>query len=244
MNRPTEHLSFEVLNDYVDGRLDRDTNRLVAEHVAECQECSTELRELRMLLEGVASLPRTVLPTDDIWQDLKSSIDRSKEAVLPVAGRAGDQGVVSEEIDRSARRHWWRLAVAAVVLVVASSGITAIVLRGGGSGARPSNSPVSEARISASGAPVLPASFRVAEGEYVSTIEELRAAFDEQRSQLTPQTVRTVDRSLAVIDSAITEARAALLSDPGNRTLVDLLSATYQRKLDLLRRTSELTPRT
>ena len=41
-------------------------------------------------------------------------------------------------------------------------------------------------------------------------------------------------------DSAIAEARAALLADPNNGMLVDLLSASYQRKLDLLRRTSEL----
>jgi hypothetical protein len=93
-------------------------------------------------------------------------------------------------------------------------------------------------------APVLPASFAVAEGKYVITIEELKSAFHAQRSSLNPETVRTVEHSLAVIDSAIAEARDALLADPGNRTLVDLLSASYQRKLDLLRRTSELTPRT
>ena len=91
---------------------------------------------------------------------------------------------------------------------------------------------------------MLPASFAAAEGKYVVTIEELRTAFEAQRSTLSPETVRTVDHSLAVIDSAITEARNALVADPGNRTLVDLLSATYQRKLDLLRRTSELSSRT
>ena len=90
---------------------------------------------------------------------------------------------------------------------------------------------------------MLLASFRATEGEYARTIGELRAAFDAQRSQLSPETVRTVERSLAVVDSAIAEARDALIADPNNRTLVDLLSATYQRKLDLLRRTSELSSR-
>ncbi|HEX6278078.1 MAG TPA: hypothetical protein VFZ53_33770, partial [Polyangiaceae bacterium] len=85
---------------------------------------------------------------------------------------------------------------------------------------------------------------RVAEGHYTQTIDELRLAVDAQRAQLNPETVRTVDRTIAVIDSAIAEARAALLADPNNRTLVDLLSASYQRKLDLLRRTSELGSRT
>ena len=87
---------------------------------------------------------------------------------------------------------------------------------------------------------MLLASFRATEGEYARTIDELRTAFEAQRSQLSPGTVNTVLRSLAVVDSAIAEARSALLADPNNRTLVDLLSASYQRKLDLLRRTSEL----
>jgi CHASE3 domain sensor protein len=69
-------------------------------------------------------------------------------------------------------------------------------------------------------------------------------AVDTQRNQLSPETIRTVDRSLAVVDSAIAEARAALMSDPNNQMLIDLLSASYQRKLDLLRRTSELGSRT
>jgi hypothetical protein len=87
---------------------------------------------------------------------------------------------------------------------------------------------------------VLPVNFRQTETEYNRTIDELKLAVDTQRSRLSPETVRTVDHSLAVVDSAIAEARTALLADPNNRMLVDLLSASYQRKLDLLRRTSEL----
>lgn len=87
---------------------------------------------------------------------------------------------------------------------------------------------------------MLPVNFRQTETEYTRTIDELKLAVDTQRSRLSPETIRTVDHSLAVVDSAIAEARTALLADPNNRMLVDLLSASYQRKLDLLRRTSEL----
>ena len=90
---------------------------------------------------------------------------------------------------------------------------------------------------------MLPVGFRLAEGEYNRTIDELARAVNAQRGRLSPATVRTVDHSLAVIDSAISEARDALIADPNNTTLVDLLSASYQRKLDLLRRTSELSSR-
>jgi hypothetical protein len=140
------------------------------------------------------------------------------------------------------------LAVAAVVLVVASSGLTALVLKTASPESRIARDSGLRAPDEAAPAAVLPrvlpAGFRATEGQYNRAIEELVQAVDAQRSRLNPETIRTVDRSLAVIDSAIAEARGALVADPSNMTLIDLLSATYQRKLDLLRRTSELSSRT
>ena len=57
---------------------------------------------------------------------------------------------------------------------------------------------------------------------------------------MSPATVRTVERALTVIDSAIAEARAALAADPANAALIDILSAHYERKVDLLQRATEL----
>jgi hypothetical protein len=54
----------------------------------------------------------------------------------------------------------------------------------------------------------------------------------------------TLERTLRVIDEAIAEARAALAADPSNRTLLDVLSANYEQKVELLRRASELPART
>jgi hypothetical protein len=135
------------------------------------------------------------------------------------------------------------LAVAAVVLIALSSGITALVLRNR-TGSLLGDRPTAVKPRSVASSPVLPAAFRQTENELNRTIEELQLAVDTQRDQLSPETIRTVDRSLAVVDSAIAEARAALTADPNNQMLVDLLSASYQRKLDLLRRTSELGSRT
>ena len=91
---------------------------------------------------------------------------------------------------------------------------------------------------------VLPASFRDAELGYLRSIGELRAVLQKQKSVLRPETVATVENSLLVIDAAIDEARKALMADPGNETLVDLLKASYERKLDLLRRAADLGART
>ena len=87
---------------------------------------------------------------------------------------------------------------------------------------------------------MLPVSFRRAETEYLRTIAELRSTLHANRNVLRPETIAAVEHSLSVVDSAIEEARAALLNDPRNDTLVDLLTASYERKVDLLRRARDL----
>jgi hypothetical protein len=241
----SEHIDFEVLNDYVDGRLDAMAIALIDKHLAGCADCSGELASLRALVSATASLPRSVLPTEDIWADLEARINERKGAVLRSAAPGGSIAPAGAERQPTQWRNRAWLAAAAVVLMVLSSAVTAIVLRRASGTDIAHESPDSIVTVPVRDpAPVLPASFRVAEGHYTETIEVLRLAVDAQRANLSPETIRTVDRSLAVVDSAIAEARAALLADPSNRTLVDLLSASYQRKLDLLRRTSELGSRT
>ena len=237
-DRP-EHPDFASLNDYVDGTLDGAAMSRIDKHLSGCADCSAELASLRALVAATGALPTSVLPDDDLWADLKAAIDDRKGAVLPKMS--------PDVATRATGSRWQRpawLAAAAVVLVALSSATTAIVLRSSPETTVAQNQPDSgTTRLGLGAPPVLPASFRAAEGQYIQTIQELRDAVDAQRAHLNPETVRTVDRSLAVVDSAIAEAREALLADPNNRTLVDLLSASYQRKLDLLRRTSELSSR-
>jgi hypothetical protein len=78
------------------------------------------------------------------------------------------------------------------------------------------------------------------ERNYVATVDELRRTLDAQRSALAPTTVRIVERSLATIDTAIAEARAALESDPANQALLEVLAASYERKVELLQRATKL----
>jgi putative zinc finger protein len=235
-----KHVPFETLSDYVDGSLERAEALVLERHLAGCQVCSAEHHALRAMLSSSADLPDSVLPPDDIWPDLKLALNSRKLVALPTSESV--KGGAPTVLHR--RRLAWhsnvRLAAAAVILVVASSSITAVVLRlSDGRGLTEITPQRAPDRLDPSRS-VLPVSFRQTELEYNRTIDELELAVNTQRGQLTPETIRTVDRSLAVIDSAIAEARAALVADPNNRMLVDLLSSSYQRKLDLLRRTSEL----
>jgi hypothetical protein len=239
-----EHPEFDVLNDYVDGWLDPRARAEVTQHLEACDSCRREHDELRKLLDSTRLVPESVLPSEDLWAGIRSSIDLRKEVMLPVSTSVERSAPGRGRSDRLTRP-WWAyrsvLSAAAVVLVIASSGLTALVLRVvQGSTDR---SAVSAPGQAATGQ-VLPIGFRRAENEYLQTIAELRSTLQAQRSVLRPETVAAVERSLSVVDSAIEEARAALLSDPSNATLVDLLTASYERKVDLLRRATDLGART
>ena len=244
MSNTRDHIELDVLNDFVDGRLDRQAESDVAAHLATCRTCSAQHEELASLLASAAQLPRSVLPPDDMWTDLRAALNSRKDVVLPTAGESAHRQTVAASHPRLSRKFVVLLAAAAVILIALSSGITALVLNRNAqklAGRKPDESAIPSVPRSQA---VLPASFRQTENEYNRTIDELKQAVDTQRDRLSPETIRTVDHSLAVVDSAIAEARAALIADPNNQMLMDLLSTSYQRKLDLLRRTSELGSRT
>ena len=79
---------------------------------------------------------------------------------------------------------------------------------------------------------------------YAVAIRQLDEALAQRRAELDPATIAKVEASLNVIDVAIAEARRALADDPANRTLLDILAANYEHKVELLRRANELLPRT
>ncbi len=92
--------------------------------------------------------------------------------------------------------------------------------------------------------PAVPAAVRVVERSYGGVLDELTITLRGQRGALAPATIATLERTLRIIDEAIAEAAAALAADPGNDALLDVLSANYEQKVQLLRRASELPART
>ena len=85
------------------------------------------------------------------------------------------------------------------------------------------------------------AAFTIEENNYLRTASRLQDLLDQQEGSLAPETVAQLRASLHAIDDAIIEARNALTRDPANKLLVEMLSSSYRQKVDLLRRSTELT---
>lgn len=116
----------------------------------------------------------------------------------------------------------WALAAAAVVLVALSSGVTAALLRSG------EPVPVAQRGVSA------------LEAQYAEVSEDLGRLLEQARTTLPPETMATIERNLAIIDTALAETRQALARNPGNEALGQMVVVAWRQKVDLLRRATAL----
>jgi hypothetical protein len=190
---------------------------------------------LRRLQTATAKLPREIAPPAEAWFAIRAEIESAKSPA--VARRSGNPA------------YWQRpafLAAAALVLVAGSSIATAVAL--GRRAVTPTqtvasqNPPEQESNPAprASGAPATLAEFTVVENDYISTTNRLSAILESKDTELSPETIAKLKESLRIIDAAILEARRALAEDPANKQLIEMLSTSYNQKVDLLKRTTEM----
>ena len=79
---------------------------------------------------------------------------------------------------------------------------------------------------------------------YDREIATLRTIVRSRRAQLDPATVAVLEQSIAVIDSAIAQSRAALVKDPASGFLATQLNHSLEKKVELLRTAAMLPART
>jgi len=184
---------------------------------------------LRDLHEQTADLPREVVPPAAAWARIKAQIDMESE--FRTMTRAPRERAI-----------WQRpafLAAAAVILVAGASLSTAVVL-GRRMIAEPAQPTVAENIAPRSNTPATLAEFAAVETDYIGTANRLSAMLENGDTELAPETVAKLRESLRIIDAAIVEARRALAADPGNKALIEMLSTSYNQKIDLLKRTSDM----
>ncbi|MEX2152946.1 MAG: anti-sigma factor [Gemmatimonadaceae bacterium] len=223
MNEPMSHYDIETLSAFADGELNAVIAARIERHLAECSVCRDSLRGVRELVAAAHALPRDIAAPAEAWDAVRT--------------RVGRVARVARGSPAASRRHtgsWWRsgwMAAAAAIVLVAG---TAVLM--------PRTAGKAKATKVGRPAPVVVSPVAVAnvDRSYSATLSELRESLESQRHALSPSTVRIVERSLATIDTAIAEARSALASDPANQALVEILSAHYERKVELLQRATEL----
>jgi len=262
----THEQAVERLDDFASGELPDIERVLVQRHVDACDDCRAEVDAIQALLGQAATLPRAIAPPRDLWAGIAP---RLEARAAPLAVMEDDPRVIPLAPRRRHWQppRWAMQIAAALVLVAGSSAITARIVRehpaqpGGqvalnpvvvtprqgaqGRTADPAvQAPTAPVQAPAAGggkaAPTAFAAFRPAERDYQSAIADLQRVLDAKRGQMAPETAETLERNLRIIDSAIAESRAALEKDPNSRELIDMLSATYDAKVKVLRQAVEI----
>jgi len=225
----THEVIRHLLDDYVTGELTEDARSPVADHIAVCAICSDEVESLNKILARAAELPKSIDPPVEAWSHIRSAIERDSEAV-------------ATHRTSFAAGFWQRsyvLAAAAILLVVLSSAGTALYM---GSRSIDGNTSRSTAtNVNGGATPATLADFTIEENNYLRNVAVLQDLLDQQEALLAPETVAQLKASLRTIDEAILEARNALARDPANKLLIEMLTGTYRQKMDLMRRTAEMT---
>jgi anti-sigma-K factor RskA len=215
-----------LLNDFVDGTLDTSARQRVGRHLESCDACREEVAALRSLTADLRALPKEMTPPADLWLEIARQTGQTRPSVLDF-----------EEAQRR-RSGWsgrWRLAVAAALLVACSSALTlylskglpdkGLALRGKGHGTSALQTELALVNVA---------------GTYSGTVQALHKTLRERRADLSPETLREVERNLSIIDAAISATQAALATDPEDRDLIRTVSAMYEQKIALLQDANEL----
>ena len=217
----------ERLDDWVANELPDDERQTVEFHLAVCGDCRAEAGALRALLEEVATLPLEMTPDRDLWAGIAARIEPQAD-VVPIS---------------SARRwhapRWLTMAATIVGVAVSSSLITLKVMES--RAPEPvAVSPVQSVAVPSAAAPTALVAFKPAEQDYEVAIADLERVLTARRATLAPETVKTLETNLRIIDEAIRQSRAALVKDPNSRELTDMLADAYGQKLNVLQQAVEL----
>jgi hypothetical protein len=188
---------------------------------------------LSELQRRVRELPREIAPPEGAWNRIARQIESER--------------VVSSPIARSLWQRPAFLAAAAVFLVAVTSVTTSVVVtRRMDNGLRETAATPGDAARKAvmsgavASAPGTLAEFTARENDYIATVNALSNTIESEHVELAPGTIMKLKESVRIIDEAILEARRALARDPSNKALMEMLSTSYDQKVDLLRRTAEM----
>jgi anti-sigma factor RsiW len=232
----------DKLSDYLDDELTADERSAVDAHLKDCRECVAVLNDLKRVVAHAQAASADVRPPQaDLWPGVAGRIEKVRQpqrftftlaqlaaAAALVAAVSG--GIVWQVVDRSAKasRSGNGDTVAATTEREASAERTQPVEREA-SAERP------DARVEQVG---------LADAQYDAAVTDLEKALQKGRGKLDASTIAIVEHNLETIDQAIRQAREALVADPANSYLSGHLVEARRRKLELLRRATDLASET
>lgn len=226
---------------WLDGTLTSEDHATVEAHRDGCARCAALVADLHQLMSDARALPE-LTPSRDLWPDIAARI--APRVIEWPAGTSTDAPMGPRDaLPARGGAPSWRRWAAAAALVVVSVGGTYLAMQ----------SPVTSRSggrlvVEGPGQPRPPRPIAVSHPSASETLsgelEELERALAQREPELDPKTAAVIRRSLATIDRAIADARAALDADSSNVLLDRQLTRVLGKKVELMRRAALLPART
>ena len=258
-----------ALADYLEGDASHSVRSACEAHATSCAACGQILADLNVMRADAAALA-PLTPSRDLWSGIAERIDTR---VVPLEVSRVTRGLPGHRAWRRPAAAAALIALTAgVTHYLTRASLTSPASSASGMAAIPVapkqvaaavSAPDSSATIvsTATGNPVAPRVARgtapsngrlvsadptlsAAEPVFTSEISELRKIVRDRRAQLDPRTVAVLEQSIAIIDSAIAQSRAALVKDPASGFLASQLNRSLEKKVELLRTAALLPART
>ncbi len=208
------------LSAYLDGELSVVECADLERHLESCDECRTDLKQLRAVVGWAAGYEGSE-PANDVWPRVAAGIAGRPSGVVDLGMRRRPQRRIRFTIPQT--------LVAAVALAVVGAGGWWLAR------ATAPNQMATVIDVSATdAAATVTATIEVAQ-KYGPAIADLERVLLQEQDVLDSTTVRVLQQQLAIIDRALAEAREALARDPASEFLADHYAAMMKRKLNVLR---------
>jgi anti-sigma factor RsiW len=215
---------MDRLSEYLDDELDQPQRIALEAHLAECAACTATLADLRRVV-GRAHALGDRPPATDLWPGIATRI-----------------GVSTDDLARrrALRRVSFtvpQLIAASIVLVAATVVVARFVAR---STSAPAPVATATPAPTTQAQPVAWPARADSSGDLAVAQLQLALREGQRTGRISPITVQKLEHSLAVIDSAIAEARRALDVDPNSSYLNHHLADTMRLKMEFLREANRI----
>ena len=208
------------LSDWIDGQLDNTAHVEVAAHLETCAACRDLARDLTRVRDAARALG-PLQPPDHVWLEVAGQIHLERGAPAPrrFVAPVSRQSVVQ-----------WAGLFAALVVITLGAFLFERLRTGAPAGNAAKGGSVESAAQELS----------MALEHYDKAIADLQTAEQSDNTALDPAVAATIKTNLGVIDQAIAESRAALVSDPQSTPARDSLIGALRRKMGMLQDTMAL----
>lgn len=209
-------MTCHAYNDAIDAHAEGVRDPAFEAHLSGCASCQALVTDFERLRRGAAALDEH-LPAPRVWTRIAAAIDEER------------------------RRPWWKRALVFPHVPgapVAAAAVLALLVGGAAwldwRDERPAPAADSAAEVEAE------PEMAIAEQRYEEAIAGLQQIAEDQDNGLDTMTRATLQQSLAAIDRAIMESRAALSAQPANALAHESLLDALDTKVTLLQDTVAL----